>query len=173
MLGSALVTLALSIALVLSPLLCWHHGPHCAGVAALVMLVLLTLLHWCCHCLQRGLQCRLRLSTCQLNKGKDACKSTAQCKHNKSKEACVTRGIMPAHQGKLRQHDKGDNISATAQTRQAYGGNNISAMTVMTPMQCGGKEVSAIRTTMLVQQGQQHPCNVGNGASAMRATTPS
>jgi hypothetical protein len=39
-------------------------------------------------------------------------------------------------------------------------------------MQCEGKEVSTIKTTTPVQQGQQHLCNVGNSASATRATKP-
>jgi hypothetical protein len=91
--------LALSVALALSPLLFWHHCPLCAGVAAFVLLVLLPLLRWCCHCLQRGLPPHPRLGTCQLNKDKDACELTAQLKHNKGKEACATRMLMPVHQG--------------------------------------------------------------------------
>jgi hypothetical protein len=59
-----------------------------------------------------------------------------------------------------------------AQTHQLNGGNNTGATMVMTPMQREGKEVSKIMTTTLAQQGQQCPCNVGDGASATRATTP-
>ena len=81
------------------PFLCWHHCPHHAGMAALVMLASLPLLHWCCRCLWRGLPCHPWLSTCQLNEGKNACESTARCKHNKGKEACTTRALMPVHQG--------------------------------------------------------------------------
>jgi hypothetical protein len=40
-----------------------------------------------------------------------------------------------------------------AQTYQFDGGNNTGAMTVTTPMQREGKEVSAKRTTTLMQQG--------------------
>jgi hypothetical protein len=75
---------------------------------------------------------------------------------------------MPAHQGQQHQRDKGNDTSATTQTRQLNGGNNAGAMTVTIPMQREGKEVNKIRTTMLVQQGQQCPCNFGNGASATR-----
>ncbi len=49
MLALALITLASSIALALSPSFCWHHCPHCAGIAALVVLALLPLLHCCCR----------------------------------------------------------------------------------------------------------------------------
>jgi hypothetical protein len=80
---------------------------------------------------------------------------------------------MLVHQGQQRQRDKGDNTSATAQSRSVDGGNNTSAMTVMTPMKREGNEISAIRTTMPAQQGQQCLRNVGNGASTMRAMTPS
>jgi hypothetical protein len=78
-LASALATLASLIALASSPALCWHHGLHCACIATLVVLALLTLMRWCCHCLRCGLPYRPQLSTCQLNEGKDACKSTARC----------------------------------------------------------------------------------------------
>jgi hypothetical protein len=71
-----------------------------------------------------------------------------------------------------RQYDKGNNTSATAQTHQLDGGNNASATTVTTLMEFEGKEVSVIRTTIPRQQGQQYPCNVGDGTSATRATTP-
>jgi hypothetical protein len=127
---SAFVMLASSITLALSR----HHGSHCAGVAALVALVRSTLLRWCCLCLRHSLQCRPWLSTCQLNKGEDACKLTAQCKHNKGKEACMMRAIMPAHRGRQCQCDNGNNTSATAQTCQVDGGNKTGAMTVMMPM---------------------------------------
>jgi hypothetical protein len=53
------------------------------------------------------------------------------------------------------------------------GGNNTGAMMLIMPVQHEGKEVSGIRTTTPTQQGQQCPCNVGNGTSAMMATTPS
>ncbi len=39
--------LGLSIALASSLSLCWYCCPHCAGIAALVVLALLPLLHWC------------------------------------------------------------------------------------------------------------------------------
>ncbi len=61
---------------------------------------------------------------------------------------------MPAHQGQQCQCDKGNDTSATAQTCQVEGGNNTGAMTVMTPMQHEGKEISMIRTTTQGQQGQ-------------------
>jgi hypothetical protein len=61
---------------------------------------------------------------------------------------------MPAHQGQQCQCDKGNHTSATAQTCQVDGGNKTGVMTVMTPMQHEGKEVSAIRTTAQGQQGQ-------------------
>jgi hypothetical protein len=64
------------------------------------------------------------------------------------------RAKMLAHWGQQQQHDKGNNTSATAQTRQLNGGNNAGATTVTTPMWREGKEVIVIRTTMLVQQGQ-------------------
>jgi hypothetical protein len=57
------------------------------------------------------------------------------------------RAIMPAHQGQQCQCDKGDDTTATAQICQVEGGNSTGAMTVMTPMQHEGKEVSAIKTT--------------------------
>ncbi len=108
-LAFALVTLVLSIVLASSPNLCWHHCPHCAGIAAPVVLALLHLLRWCSRCLRHGLPCCLWLSTCQLklNKGKDACKLTAQCKHNEDKEACMMRVLMPLQQGQQCQYDKG------------------------------------------------------------------
>ncbi len=108
---SALVTLASSIAMACSPLLCWHHPPYYAGIAALVLLTSLPLLHWCCHCCWHGLTRCPWLSTC---KGKDACKSTAQCKHNKGKEACIMGALMPVHQGQQCQCDKVKSTSATA-----------------------------------------------------------
>jgi hypothetical protein len=77
------------------------------------------------------------------------------------------------HRRQQRQHDKGNNTSATAQTYHLDGGNNAGATTVMTPMQHKGKEVSVIRTMTPEQQEQQCPYNVGNVASATRATTPS
>jgi hypothetical protein len=58
---------------------------------------------------------------------------------------------MPAHQGQQHQRDKGNNTSATAQTRQVNKGNNTGAMTMMMPMGHEGKEVSTIRMTMHVQ----------------------
>jgi hypothetical protein len=132
-LALALITLALSTALALSPHFFWHHCPHFAGVAALVVLALLSLLRWCCHCLGHGLlHCPWLVSTCQLNKSKDACKSTAGCTHNKGKDACVMRVLMP-------HHDKGNNTSAMAQTRQLNEGNNADAMMVMMPMRREGK----------------------------------
>jgi hypothetical protein len=51
-------------------------------------------------------------------------------------------------------------------------GQQCGATMVITPLQLEGKEVSAIRTTTPVQQGQKYLCNVGNGTSATRATTP-
>ncbi len=51
----------------------------CASIAALVVLALLPLLCWCYLCLWRGLPHCPWLSTCQLNKGKDAYKLTARC----------------------------------------------------------------------------------------------
>jgi hypothetical protein len=134
-----------------SPSLCWHHGPHCAGIAALVVLALLTLLRWCCRCLRRGQPCRPRLSICQLNEGKDACESTTQCKYNKGKEACMTRVIMPARQGQQRHCDKGNDTSAMVQAHQINRGNITGAMTVTMPMQREGKEVSTTRMTRLAQ----------------------
>ncbi len=160
-----------SIALASSSSFCWHYGPHCAGGAVLNVLALFTLLHWCCRCLRHGLPCCPQLSICHLNKGKDACKST-QCKHKEGKEACATRAIMPVHQGQQCQHDKGNNTSTTVQTRQVDRGSNTGAMMVTMPMWHESKEVSKIRTTTPEQQGQQHPCNLGDGASAMRVTTP-
>ncbi len=115
-LALALVMLALLIVLALSPSLCWHHCPHCAGFATLVVLALLPLLRWCCFSLWCGLPYRPWLSTCQLNKGKDACKLTAQRKHNEDKEVCRTRVLMPVHQGQQCQHDKGNDTSAMVQT---------------------------------------------------------
>jgi hypothetical protein len=64
---------------------------------------------------------------------------------------------MPAHQGQQRQCDKDKDTSATAKTHLLDWGNIAGATTVTTHMQCEGKEVSAIRTTMPVQQGQQWP----------------
>jgi hypothetical protein len=93
-------------------------------------------------------------------------------KHNEGKEACATRALLPVHQGQQCQRDKGSNTGVTAKTCQLDGGNNAGATTVPTPMQGEGKEVSAIRTTTPAQQGQQHPCNVGNGTSSTRATKP-
>jgi hypothetical protein len=61
---------------------------------------------------------------------------------------------MPAHQGQQCQCDKGNNTSATVQTCQVDGGTNTGAMTVMTPMQHEGKQVSVIKTTMQGQQGR-------------------
>jgi hypothetical protein len=58
----------------------------------------------------------------------------------------------------------------TVQTRLLDGGNNAGITMVTTSIQHEGKEVSTIRTTRLVQQGQQCLCNIGNGASATRAT---
>jgi hypothetical protein len=58
------------------------------------------------------------------------------------------------------------------QTHQLDRGNNACVMTVTMPMQFEGKEISGIMTMMLVQQRKQHPCNVWDGASATRATTP-
>jgi hypothetical protein len=63
------------------------------------------------------------------------------------------RAIMPAHQGQQPQHDKGNDTSAMAQTRQVDGGNNTGAMMVTTPMQHEGKEVSAMRMMTPEQQG--------------------
>jgi hypothetical protein len=77
------------------PSLCWCCHPCWMG--------LLPLLRWCCHYMRHGLPRRPHLSTCQLNKGKDACKLTSLCKHNKGKEACITRALMPAHQGQQHQ----------------------------------------------------------------------
>jgi hypothetical protein len=79
---------------------------------------------------------------------------------------------MPVHQGQQCQHDKGNNTSTTVQTRQVDRGSNTGAMMVTMPMWHESKEVSKIRTTTPEQQGQQHPCNLGDGASAMRVTTP-
>ncbi len=128
------------------PSFCWHCCPCCAGVFDVVA--------QCCHCLQHSLPCCPWLSTCQLNKGEDACKLTALCKHNKGKEACAVRVIMPAHQGRQCQCDKGNYTSATAQTSQVDGGNNTGAMWVKTPMRHEGKQVSKIRTTTQGRQGQ-------------------
>jgi hypothetical protein len=91
-------------------------------------------------------------------------------KHNEGKEACATRALIPVHQGQQCQRDKGSNTNATAQTCQLDKGNSTGATTVPMPMQGEGKEVSTIRTTMPAQQGQQHPCDVGNGTSSTRAT---
>jgi hypothetical protein len=71
-LASALGTLVSSVALESSPSLCWHDSPYCAGVAALVMLALLPLLRWCCHCLWCGLPRCPWLGICQLDKAGDA-----------------------------------------------------------------------------------------------------
>jgi hypothetical protein len=103
-LASALIRLASSIALALSPSLRWHHWPHCASVAALVMLALLPLLHWCCCCLQRSLPCHLRLSKCQLNEGENACELTEKTQaqqrqgglRNKGANASAPSATMPA-----------------------------------------------------------------------------
>ncbi len=84
----------------------------------------------------------------------------------------MTGALMPAYQGQQRQQDNGNDTSAMAQTCQLDGGNNAGATMVTTPMQCEGKENSRIRTKIQVEQGQQIPCNVGNGTSAMRATMP-
>jgi hypothetical protein len=149
-----MLTSSITLASPPSLFLCWHYGPLCAGIATLVELALLTLLRWCCPCLRRSLPCRPWLSACQLNKGEDARKLTAQCKHNKGKEACAIGAIMPVHQGQQCQCDKGNNTSATAQTCQVDGGNNTGVMTVMTPMRHEGKDVSAMRTTMQGQRGQ-------------------
>jgi hypothetical protein len=73
---------------------------------------------------------------------------------------------MQVHQGQQCQ-----DTSAMAQTC-LDGDNNASATTVTMPMRREGKEVSTIRTTTPAQQERQHPCNVGNGASAMKATMP-
>ncbi len=131
------------------PLLsCWHcqlrlhHHPLClcADIMTLIVLALSPLLHLRCRpcCAGVAVVCGIvyheaLLSTCQLNKGEDTYKLTAQCKHNKGKEACATRAIMPAHQGQQCQCDKGNNASATAQTCHD-GGNNTGVMTLMTPM---------------------------------------
>jgi hypothetical protein len=133
--------------LVLLPFLCWRRCLCCAGVSIVYGVV--------------------------YHKGEDTCESTAQQKHNKGKESCTTRVLMSAYQGQQHQHYKGNNTSALAQTCQLNRGNNTGAMTVMTPMRCEREEVSAIWMTMPVQQGRQHPCNVGDGTSAIRATTPS
>jgi hypothetical protein len=61
---------------------------------------------------------------------------------------------MPVYQGEQYQCDKSNDISATVQTHQLDGGNKSCAMMVMTPMQREGEEVSTMRTTTLVQQGQ-------------------
>ncbi len=168
--------------------LCWHHHPFCAGIIALIVLVLLPLLlvvlamlpllRWCCCCLQRGLPRHPRLSTCQLNKCKDACKLIAWCKHNKGKEVCTTRALMPVHQEQQCQRDK-------AQKCQIDGGNNAGARMETTPMWCEGEEVSGIRTTMPVQQennvhtilammpvqrGQQHHCDNSKDTFALTMT---
>ncbi len=112
----------------------WHNCPHCASVANLVMLASLPLMRWYCHCLRYGLPHCPRLSKLQLNKGKDACKLTAQRKHNKGKDACAMRALMPVHQRQQCQSDKGKNTSAMAQTCQLDGGNNAGAMTATTPI---------------------------------------
>ena len=135
---------ASSILLALSPSLCWHDCPHCAGIAALVVMALLSLLCWCCYCLRCGLP-RWRLSTCQLNKGKDACELTARQKHNKGKEACTIRALMPVYQGQQYQHDKG-NLD-----------DSKDACALM------------IATTLLLQ-GQRHQLN--DYASSTTAKTP-
>jgi hypothetical protein len=79
---------------------------------------------------------------------------------------------MPVHQGWQCKRDKDNNASATTQTRQLDRGSNAGATTVMTFMRCEGEEVSTIRTMTPAQQGQQHLCNVGNGAGIIRVTTP-
>jgi hypothetical protein len=76
-LALAFVMLALSIALAFSTFLCLHHFPHYAGIAVLVMLALLPMLHWCCCCLRHGLPRHPWLSTSQFNESKDANKVTA------------------------------------------------------------------------------------------------
>jgi hypothetical protein len=105
------------------------------------MLVLLPLLCCCYYCLRRCLPHSQRLSPCQLNNGKDACKSTAQGKQNKGKEVCVRRILMPVYQGQQQQHGKDINTSAMAQRHQLDGGNNCGATMLTAPMQCEGKEV--------------------------------
>ncbi len=168
--------LASSILLALSPSLCWHDCPHCAGIAALVVMALLSLLHWCCYCLRCGLPC-WRLSTCQLNKGKDACELTARQKHNKGKEACTIRALMPVYQGQQYQHDKG-NLDDSK--------DECALMMATTPLLRGqwhqlGDNASSTTAKMPLQWGQQSPlqqqqrclCINGNNVIATRSTTSS
>jgi hypothetical protein len=79
--------------------LCWHCCPCCDGIVVLVALVLLLSVVW---------STTLWLSTCQLNKGEDACELTAWQKYNKGKEDCTTRALMPVYQWQQYQHDKGN-----------------------------------------------------------------
>ncbi len=157
--------LASSTALALSPSLCWHYCPHCAGVAALVVLALLPLLRWCCCCLLHGLPRRSRLSTCQLNKGKDACKLTARHKHSKGKEGCTRRALMPAPWGQQQQRDKGKITNAMAQWGQQHWCNDADyarATWGQRGQRNKDNNANATRATMPVQCRQWHQRNDGN-----------
>ncbi len=146
---------------------CWHHHPFCADIIALIVLVLLPLSCWHCTLVALALPLSVVPSTML-----SACILTTQFKHNKGKEACMTRALMPVHQERQCQRDKGNDTSATGLTRQLDGGNNAGPTMVTMPMHYEGKEVNTIVTTTPAQQGQQHPCNVGDGANATRATMP-
>ncbi len=144
--------------------LCLHHHPHCAGIAVLVVLALLPLLCWCCCCQGLGLPHRPWLSTCQLNKGKDACKLTAQCKHNTGNKACSTRTLMPVHQGQQRQCDKGKD---TSEWRK-----HASLTEATTPVQQRWQCPCDLRAKRSVWYRQQCQCNKGNNACAILAMAP-
>jgi hypothetical protein len=66
-------------------------------------------------------------------------------------EAGVARALKQVHQGQQCQRDKGNDTSATAQTRLDKG-INAGTMTVTTPMQHEGKEVSRIMMATPRQQ---------------------
>ncbi len=152
--------LGLSIALALSPSLCWNHCLHCAGITALVVLVSFPLLRWCCCCLRCGLPHCLWLCTCQLNKGKNTCKSTAQCKHNKGKEGCMTRALMP-----VQQQRSGANMPAQW-GQQCWCNDGEKAHATWGQRGQRDKKNNAGTTRA------QCSCNVGDGASTTRAITP-
>jgi hypothetical protein len=179
--------LALSVALLASPSLCWHHCPHYAGIAALILL-------GCCPCCAGVavvfgivLPCCPQLSTCHLNESKDACELTTGCKHNKSKVACATRvnnaGATKATTPLLCwwwcQCNKGDDAIVTmAKTPVHWGwqwhhcdkGNGTSLTMATTPLQwrqqhyCNNGKY-AWTAKLPAHQGQQHNCNKGNKTS--------
>jgi hypothetical protein len=165
-LASALITLALSMVLASSPFLCWHHSPHCAGVAALVMLAL----YPCCSGI--AIVCgavyhvvRVHIDyTIQAQQGQRGL-------HDKGANASAPRATMPAWQGQWHQRNGANTPAWWGQQRRSNDGDNAHALWGQRGQHNSDNNAGTTRATTPMQRWWWCQCNKGNNAIVTMAKT--